>query len=166
MNLLFLCCRTTLCGSLGESFSCVFLHRSPDCCSLLIESTLRPYPPGDWNDLEIFRVGLLLQLDEGERVEADNVYEGEAPEHVKCPNGFTRPEEEKDMRKRADGRHETINNKIKHWNCLVNPFKGKGENQIESHSTLFRACTVVTQVGLELGVGEMYELDDGSEDYE
>jgi hypothetical protein len=99
-------------------------------------------------------------LAEGERVEADNIYVGEAPEYVKCPNGFTRPEEEEDMRKRVDGRHETVNKRIKHWNCLVNPFKGKGENKIESHSTLFRACTVATQVGLELGVGELFEVGD------
>jgi hypothetical protein len=121
----------------------------------------RPYPPGDWNDLEIFRSGLKHELDEGERVEADDIYVGEAPEFVKCPNGFTRPEDEKAIRMRVDGRHETINKKIKHWNCLVNKFKGKGKDKIASHSDLFRACAVVTQVALELGFGELFEVGDG-----
>ena len=80
---------------------------SADCCSP-IDSILRPYAPGDWNDLEIFRVGLKLQLDEGERVEADDIYGGEAPAYVKWPSGFTRPQEEKEMRKRVDGENTII----------------------------------------------------------
>jgi hypothetical protein len=127
------------------------------------QSAQRPYAPGDWPDVEIFRNGLKLELDEGEWVEADNGYSAEAPEYVKCPNGFGRLEEEDAMRKRVDARHETINRKIKHWNCLVNPFKGKGLDRIESHGALFRACAVVTQVAMELGVGELYILGD---DYE
>jgi hypothetical protein len=138
---------------------CSSVLLSLDCCSPM---SPRPYAPGDWNDLEIFRVGLKLQLDEGERVEADDICVGEAPEFVKCPCGFTRPEEEKDMRKRVDGRHETINNKIKHWKCLVNPFKSK-EDKVAKHSSLFRACAVATQVGLELGIGELFVVGD---DYE
>lgn len=130
-----------------------------------IKSALRPYAPGDWNDLAIFRVGLKHILDKGERVEADDGYVGEAPKFVKCPKGFTRPLEEQAMRKRVDGRHETINNKIKHWKCLVNPFKSTA-NQIANHSSLFRACAVATQVGLELGIGELYVLDKDGEDYE
>ena len=39
-----------------------------------------PFLPGEWNDLEIFRVGLKNQLEPGERIEADNCYYiGEAP---------------------------------------------------------------------------------------
>lgn len=140
---------------------CVFLHRSPDCCSL-INSALRPYPPppGDWNDLEIFEVGLKPQLDEGKRVEANNIHTGEAPRHIKCPNGSTRPKEDKAMRKRVDSHHETINKRIKHWNCLVFPFEGKGDNKVASHGALFCACVVATQVGLELGIGELFAVGD------
>ena len=131
-----------------------------------INSALRPYAPGDWNDVEIFRAGLKHKLDEGERVEADDGYVGESPRFVKCPKGFTRPLQEQAMRMRVDGRQETINKKIKHWNCLVYPFKGKAPNQIANHSALFRACAVATQVGMELGVGELYVLDKDGEDYE
>jgi hypothetical protein len=96
-------------------------------------------------------------LDEGERVEADDAYAVEVPRYLKCPKSFPRPEEEKAMRLRVQGRHETINKKIKHWNCLVNPFKGKAPNQVKTHSAFFHACAVVTQVTMELGVGELYE---------
>ncbi len=139
-----------------------FVHLVSSSTDLKLTNTLslRPYPPGDWNDLEIFRAGLKHQLDEGERVEADDIYVGEAPTYVKCAKCFTRPEEEEAMRQRVDGRHETINRKIKHWNCLVFPFKSKGAKKVASHSTLFRACAVVTQVGLELGFGELFETGD------
>jgi hypothetical protein len=42
---------------------------------------------------------------------------------------------------------------------LVNPFKGKGDNQILKHSQLFWVYAVVAQVAMELGVGELYEVD-------
>ena len=41
-----------------------------------------PHPAGKMGDLEIFRRGLLHHLDEEERVEADDGYEGEAPLYV------------------------------------------------------------------------------------
>ena len=36
-----------------------------------------PFPPGDWNDLTIFRDGLKHLLQNGERVEADDGYKAE-----------------------------------------------------------------------------------------
>jgi hypothetical protein len=84
---------------------------------------------------------------------------------VKCTCGFTRPtEEDKAIRKRVkDGHHEMINKKTKHWNCLVNPFKGNGDNKLANHNTLFQTCTMMTQVIMELGVGELFKVGD---DYE
>ena len=35
--------------------------------------------------LQIFRNALMTQLEEGERVQADNGYNGEDLHHVKCP---------------------------------------------------------------------------------
>jgi hypothetical protein len=110
----------------------------------------------------ILQEDIVKKLDEGERVEADDICECLAPEFVKCPKGFTRPENEKAMRRRADGRHGTVNERIKHFNCLVNPFKGKGaaNEKTERHSNLFRSCCVSTQVAMELGIGELYQLGD------
>ena len=44
-----------------------------------------PYEPGVWNDIAIFRDGIMHHLEDGERVEADDGYLGEAPKYVKCP---------------------------------------------------------------------------------
>jgi hypothetical protein len=35
---------------------------------------------------------------------------------------------------------------------MVNPFKGKGDDQVESHSNHFHACAVVPQITMEMGV--------------
>ena len=47
-----------------------------------------PYEPGIWNDILIFRNSLMSMLGVGERVEADNGYRGEAPQHVKRPKSI------------------------------------------------------------------------------
>ena len=47
-----------------------------------------PYEPGIWNDILIFRNSLMSMLGVGERVEADDGYRGEAPQHVKCPKSI------------------------------------------------------------------------------
>ena len=60
-----------------------------------------PYPPGIYNDLDIFRTSLASHLDEFERVEADDGYIGEAPLRVKCPACVTIPEEQKKTMKRV-----------------------------------------------------------------
>ena len=43
-----------------------------------------PYELGVWNNLDILRDGIVHHLSEGERVEADDGYIGEAPEYVKA----------------------------------------------------------------------------------
>ena len=41
-----------------------------------------------WPDIKIFRDSLITFLEDGERVEADDGYIGEAPDKVKCPASF------------------------------------------------------------------------------
>jgi hypothetical protein len=57
-------------------------------CSALRSSDIvhisGPFLPGDMNDLTIFRQELKWMLDDGERVEADDIYASEAPQFVKC----------------------------------------------------------------------------------
>ena len=43
-----------------------------------------PYPCKDWPDINIFRDGLMKELELGERVEADDGYVGERPYLTKC----------------------------------------------------------------------------------
>ena len=47
-----------------------------------------PFPCGVANDWQIFKNGLLLQLDEGERVEADDGYAPGNPEFIKTPSSI------------------------------------------------------------------------------
>ena len=44
-----------------------------------------PYPCGDYNDITIFRLALIHELGENERVECDDGYGGEAPSFCKVP---------------------------------------------------------------------------------
>ena len=71
-----------------------------------------PLPCGEWPDINIFWDALIHYLDDNEHVEADNGYQGEAPTHVKCPNMFTRKEENLAMQQRDRNQHETVNKKL------------------------------------------------------
>jgi hypothetical protein len=44
-----------------------------------------PFEPGILNDVSIFQSCLLVMLEDGERVEADDGYRGAALNYVKCP---------------------------------------------------------------------------------
>ena len=106
-----------------------------------------PLPCGEWPDINIFRDALIHYLDENERVEADNGYQGEAPTHVKCPNMFTRKEENLAMQQRVRNRHETVNKRFKQWGCIKERFR----HGTEKHSACFRAVAVLTQLAIEFG---------------
>lgn len=115
--------------------------------------------PGDWNDLKIFRDGLLQHLEEGERVEADDGYRGEAPTHCMVPsNPFTNRPERKKLQTRVRLRHETVNERFKNWGCLSNRFR----HGIEKHSACFRSVVCLTQLAIESGeeLFDMREYDD------
>ena len=119
-----------------------------------------PFCPGDWNDLEIFRLNLKNQLEVGERIEADDGYVGEAPVFVVCPASCTVQEESLSLMKRVEGRHEAMNRHVKNWKCLKGNFEVKGSplEKMEKHSALFRSCAIVKQVAMQMGVGELYEI--------
>ena len=106
-----------------------------------------PYEPGVWNDLQIFRNSLLSHLEEGELVEADDGYVGEAPEYVKCPASFVNPEETLYMQQRIRNRQETVNKRFKNWGVLKQVYR----HEFILHSNIFRACAVVTQIAIKRG---------------
>lgn len=105
-----------------------------------------PFPPGDWNDITIFRHSLITFLGDGERVETDAGYRGENPEHTRIPNAND-TEEVASMRARVGKRHETINRRFKQFNCLKNVWKHK----LVLHSAAFRAIVVITQLLMDDG---------------
>ena len=106
-----------------------------------------PYLPGEWNDLQIFRHGLRGELEDGERVEADDGYRGDAPEFVKCPSSVTVPEDQMRMRGRVRMRHESVNKRLRSFNALQDRWR----HSIELHGAAVRACCVLVQLAMEGG---------------
>ena len=100
-----------------------------------------------YGDLEIFRSALSSNLEEFERVGADDGYIGDAPMKVRCPKCVTVPCERKRMMAIVRMRHETMNRQLKQWRCL----KGVWRHDIEKHSIAFRAVVVMTQLAIANG---------------
>lgn len=106
-----------------------------------------PYEPGKWNDVMIFRNALMTELGEGERVEADDGYIGEAPNNVKCPKSISNHACMEKMQAFVRRRHETINKRFKQWGVLRQFHRG----DLKKHTFYFRLCAIVTQLAIENG---------------
>jgi DDE superfamily endonuclease len=106
-----------------------------------------PYEAGRWNDISIFRNSLMSHLAPNERVEADDGYVGEHPQHVKCPKGFANIPETEYMQQRARNQQETVNKRFKNWGCMKQVWR----HDIALHGEAFRATAVVTQISINNG---------------
>ena len=106
-----------------------------------------PYEAGSWPDIKIFRDSLMSHLEKGERVEADDGYIGEHPQHVKCPRGFCNEETTEYMQQRCRNRQETVNKRLKQFGCL----KQRYRHDLRLHGEVFRACAVLTQLAIDDG---------------
>ena len=95
----------------------------------------------------IFGDALVSELEEGERVEADDGYVGEAPAKVKCPKSFVNPVENEGMQSRVRSRHETVNKRFKQWGILNQIYR----HNLDNHAYVFRAVVVLTQLSMENG---------------
>ena len=89
----------------------------------------------------------MTHLGYGERVEADDGYIGEHPQHIKCPGGFTNPETTEFMQQRVRNRQETINKRIKTWGILEHIFR----DELTTHGDIFRSILVIEQLAIESG---------------
>jgi len=114
-----------------------------------------PYPCGEWPDIKIFRDCLKSHLDLAERVEADDGYVGESPYVTKVPSAvLTRSSEEADaLQKRVQGRHETVNARLKSFKILDCLYR----HDITQHGYVFRAVAVLVQLALRNG-DPLYEV--------
>ena len=108
---------------------------------------LYDYDPRMYNNDMILDDALAGELEEGERVEADDGYKNHAPEHVRCPACIANPTEFKKMQLRVRGRHETGNRRFKQWEIL----RGEYCHDIEEHGSVFCAIVVLTQLAFESG---------------
>jgi hypothetical protein len=122
-----------------------------------------PYECGMWNDVSIFRNALISMLDEGERVEADDGYRGEAPEHVKCPQSICNLQIDDLERMQAivRRRQETINKRFKQWGILKQVFRGN----LVYHGDIFRVIAIITQLAIENGE-PLFAVDYEDSDYD
>lgn len=111
-----------------------------------IVSIVGPFPCGDYPDIKIFRMVLKHDLDDGERVEADKGYQGD--KKVKAPGPlYDFDERYVKMKKDVASRHETVNQRLKLYTCLVDRFR----HGVEKHAACFRAVAVMTQIAIENG---------------
>jgi hypothetical protein len=105
----------------------------------------RPFACGkNPDDITIFWKSLMTYLEDDERVEADNGYLGKHPRYVKCPKGFTNPEETEFMQQRVRNRQETINKQFKDWGILRQRYWHK----IEDHGEPTHAVVMLNQIAI------------------
>jgi uncharacterized protein YpmB len=120
-----------------------------------------PYEPGIWNDLAIFRNALLTELDDGERVEADDGYRGESPQYVKCPKSIGNHDASEASAAFVRRRQETINKRFKQWGIMKQVYRG----DISKHGHAFRVCAIVTQLAIENGE-PLFQVDYEDPDFD
>jgi hypothetical protein len=114
-----------------------------------------------WNDVMIFRNALLSELDDGERVEADDGYVGESPRYVKCPKSIGNHEATEAAAAFVRRRHETINRRFKQWGILQQVFRGDAAK----HGNAFCVCDIVTQLCIENGE-PLFQVDYEDPDFD
>ena len=104
-----------------------------------------PFPAGDYNDVEIFQLGMMNYLDEGETVEADSGYTGDLP--VCTPDDFGGNIKWRRMKGRARARHETINGAIKHYAIMGGVYR----HSLHKHYSLMKVVCALVQSEIEEG---------------
>jgi len=98
-------------------------------------------PCGEFPDLRLARDRYLKMIEEGERTVADDgykdyrfIYPHLYPEFRACLKSIM-------------ARHETVNNRMKHWGCLNQCFR----HRVKLHPLCFRAVANLTQLMIMLG---------------
>ena len=106
-----------------------------------------PFEPGMHNDIEAFHSALIDESEEGERVEADDGHNGEAPRCVKTPNSVTQRFDTDLQQSLVRRRQETINKRFKQFGVLKQIFR----HDVRDHGKCFRSVAVVAQLSIQHG---------------
>ena len=106
-----------------------------------------PYKCGKLNDIIIFRHSFMLELEEGERIEADDGYVGETPRYIKYPKSFTKDNNCELAQSLVRNRQEPVNSRLKYWEILEHMY----QHNISKHGDVFRSITVITPLALSHG---------------
>ena len=106
-----------------------------------IVSIVGPFKAGAYSDLKIFRTYTKNILTPGEKVLADRGYRGDERVVTNFDVGIDATV--KKARGRLLARHETINGRLKMWNCLN---VAKFRHDAEKHSNFVNAVAVMVQL--------------------
>mmetsp|Transcript_20265 Transcript_20265/g.23480 ORF Transcript_20265/g.23480 Transcript_20265/m.23480 type:complete len:215 (-) Transcript_20265:73-717(-) len=90
---------------------------------------------------------IVHNLDEGERVEADDGYSAGDPEFVKTRSGILHPQSGADVRNKVRARQETVNQRLKMFQILCKPFR----HSLNKHGNVFNAVALIVQISIEQG---------------
>ena len=104
-----------------------------------------PFECGIWPDIKISRSALMLKLEDGERVKADDGYLGEAPQHIMCPKSFCNTAETIRTQSRICSRQESVNKQFKQFGILKQVYR----HDLSDHAGVFRAIAVITEIAIE-----------------
>ena len=116
-----------------------------------------PFPCGKYADVTIFCTSLLTCLDGFERVEADDGYRGESPFRAKVPMAvLSCPSKADAFQKQVQGRHETINFRLKACAILHSMYR----HDITQHGYVFRAVAVLVKLSIKNGDSLFSTTDD------
>ena len=113
-----------------------------------------PFACGLWSDWKIFsQAGLASNLDENERVEADDGYEHGDPAMVKSKSGIFHDNHE--IRNTVRARQETVNKRIKQFGALSSVFR----HGVQKHGIVFDSAAVLTQLSIDRGE-TLFQIDE------
>lgn len=127
-------------GSAGLNYEIGLLLHKPQ-----VAWVYGPTPPGQFNDLTVFRQKLKAEIPPGKKVIADRGYIGE-PDVISTQNDFD-PIELAEFKWRALARHESFNQRLKNFACLTTKFRHGKEN----HKIAFEAICAIVSYEMENG---------------
>ncbi len=111
-----------------------------------IKWTNRPFPWGDWPEINIFCHCLQTFLEPKEHVDANAEYHGAVQFNVKCP-GIGNPSENVEIQAWNCSLHKALNSCFKNFEILSETFC----YDIPKHGYVFRAIVALTQLAIKNG---------------
>ena len=97
------------------------------------------------HNITMFRSGLRDKAGRGILGVGDRGFRGE-PDHLSTPNSFD-PEELSKFKSQASAHQETVNNRMKTFQCLQQRWR----HAVSKHQIVFEACIVIVQLQFDCG---------------
>ncbi|CAB9510565.1 unknown protein [Seminavis robusta] len=116
-----------------------------------------PTPPGEKNDLVVFRSKLMHEMPADRRLIAESGYTAE-PDYFTTKNELD-PKKLSKFKDRVLSRHENFNQRVKCFAITRTKFRhrGFGENWEEAHETAMHAVCVIVQLHMDNGTQRLLD---------